>query len=411
MVKEEKVGLGPYTWVEGGVTAPAGFLAGAVACGLKKSGRLDLAVLFSRVPAAAAGVLTRNRVQAAPILVSRRHLAGGRAQAVVVNAGCANACTGEEGVRDAEEMAALAASHLGLRAEEVLVASTGVIGVRLPMEKIRAGIAQASQRLSPEGGEEAALAIMTTDTRPKVCAVRVELGGVPVTIGGMAKGSGMIHPQMATMLAFLTTDAAVALPALDQALRRAVNRTFNRLTVDGDTSTNDAAFLLANGLAGNRPLVEGDAELDRFTAALEAVAGFLARAIARDGEGATCLIEVRVEGAPDEEAAVAVARAVANSNLVKTAVFGRDPNWGRILCAVGYALAEVDPARADIYLGPVLVAQAGSAHPFNEEEARAALSQEEVLIRIALHQGEASASVWTCDLSYDYVRINASYRS
>ncbi|MDI3281564.1 MAG: bifunctional glutamate N-acetyltransferase/amino-acid acetyltransferase ArgJ, partial [Bacillota bacterium] len=374
-------------------------------------GRLDLAVLFSRAPAAAAGVFTRNRVQAAPILVSRRHLAGGRARAVVVNAGCANACTGEEGVRDAEEMAALTASHLGLRAEEVLVASTGVIGVRLPMEKIRVGIAQVSRRLSPEGGQEAALAIMTTDTRPKACAVRVELGGVPVTIGGMAKGSGMIHPQMATMLAFLTTDAAVTQPALDRALRRAVNRTFNRLTVDGDTSTNDAVFLLANGLAGNRPLAEEEPELDRFTAALEAVAGFLARAIARDGEGATCLIEVRVEGAPDEEAAEAVARAVANSNLVKTAVFGRDPNWGRILCAVGYAPAEVDPGRADIYLGPVLVARAGSAHPFNEEEARAALSQEEVLIRIALHQGEASASVWTCDLSYDYVRINASYRS
>lgn len=399
-----------FTSIEGGVTAPKGFVAAGVHCGIKRK-RPDLALIVSDVPAAAAAVYTTNLVQAAPIHVTREHVAAGALRAVVANSGNANACTGEEGIADARRMAARAARAVGAAPEEVAVASTGVIGVRLPMDKVEAGIAAAAAELGAENGEAAARAIMTTDTFPKEAAVRFALQGRTVTIGAAAKGSGMIHPNMATMLAFVTTDAAVEPEALRHVLARSAERTYNRVTVDGDTSTNDMLLMMANGVAGNEPLRLGDPDLDTFARALDRVNEELAKAIARDGEGATKLVEVRVRGAASEEDAARVAKSVAGSSLVKTAVYGNDANWGRILAAVGYAGVALDPNRVDISIGPVPVAKDGAGVPFDEAAAKEHLQSSEVLLTVDLKAGDGSAVAWTCDMTEQYIHINASYRS
>ena len=393
-----------------GVTAPRGFRAGAVASGIKPD-RLDLALLAADAPCTAAAVFTTNRAQAAPVTVSREHLASGRARAVVVNAGCANAATGDAGLADARETAALVARALGCAPGEVVVASTGVIGVPLPMEKLRAGVPAAAAALSREGGPDAARAIMTTDTREKRTLVEIELDGVPVRIGGMAKGAGMIAPRMATMLAFFTTDATIDAPLLQDALRHAVGASLNRITVDGDTSTNDMAVVLASGAAGATPITGPGAAFDAFRDALTQAARALAEMIVRDGEGATRFAEVRVEGARSEEDADLVARAIAESPLVKTALHGGDPNWGRILAAAGRSGVGLDASRVDIHLGDVWVCAGGAARAYDEAVAHAAVTADPVLIRVDLNAGEAVGWMWTCDISRAYVDINAHYRS
>lgn len=399
--------------VQGGVTAPTGFLAAGVHADVKGKGgsKKDVAVLFSRVPCTAAGVYTLNKVKAAPVVLSDLRLKAGRLQAVVANSGNANACTGEQGMKDAVFMAELTARKLGLEPDAVAVASTGVIGVPLPMDRVARGITQAAAALSPEGGHDAALAIMTTDTFDKQFAVQVELSGTPVTIGAMAKGSGMIHPNMATMLGFVTTDAAVDAGALHVALKAATDKSFNMITVDGDTSTNDMVVALANGLAKNPRIMVGSAEYGIFAAALEEVLIHLAREIARDGEGATKLLEVRVKGAPTVADARKAARAVCQSPLVKTAVFGEDANWGRVLAALGYSGAEFNPAGVDLWLGDLPMMKAGAPLPLDEEAAAKILKEKTVVFTADLHSGDAEATAWGCDLSYDYVKINGSYRT
>ncbi|MGI9861108.1 bifunctional ornithine acetyltransferase/N-acetylglutamate synthase [Moorella naiadis] len=398
--------------VAGGITAPRGFVAAGVHAGLKKD-KLDLALIVSEVPATAAAVYTRNRVKAAPLLVTAEHLKSGGARAIVANSGNANACTGERGYRDAREMAAVTAAAVGCEPWQVVVASTGVIGVPLPMDKITAGIEAAAAGLAVEGGGDAAAAILTTDTRIKEIAVQLPLGGATVTIAGIAKGSGMIHPNMGTMLCFLTTDVAIEPEDLKQALRTVVDRTFNMVTIDGDTSTNDMAVILANGCADNAPLTIEEHAV--FRNGLEYVCRYLARLIARDGEGASKLITVEVHGAATEMAARQVARAVAGSNLVKSAIFGADANWGRIICAAGYSGAEIDPEKIDIYLasraGREAMTAGGEPLPFSEEKAAAILKEDEITIILDLNQGAAAATAWGCDLTYDYVKINASYRT
>jgi len=397
-------------WFAGGVTLPKGFLASGVAAGIKKVKR-DLALIYSEVPAAAAGVFTTNRVKAAPLLVTAARLARGVAQAVVVNSGNANACTGEEGYADALAMARLAATVMKLPEELVLVSSTGVIGQRLPLEKIAAALPAAVAALDVTGHAAAAEAILTTDTVTKEAAVRFSVGGCTCAVGGMAKGSGMIHPNMATMLAFITTDVAIEAALLRRALKEAVDASFNMITVDGDTSTNDMVVVLANGMAGNPKLTAAGPAYADFVAALTAVCTELAKKIARDGEGATRLIEVRVTGAKTLADARLAARAIAGSNLVKTAVFGRDANWGRILCAAGYSGAAFDPAKVAIFIGAEQVAAGGAGLPFSEARASRELAQDPVVITVDFNEGAAAAVAWGCDLTYDYVRINASYRT
>jgi len=392
------------------ITAPSGFRAAAVACGIKPEGP-DLALLVADWGCAAAAVFTTNRAQAAPVLVSREHLTTGQARAVVINAGCANAGTGEQGIADARETAALAAKELGCRPWEVVVASTGVIGVPLPMDKLRAGLAQAVPRLSREEGAAAARAILTTDTRPKEVVLEFALGGSTVRIGAMAKGSGMIAPNMATMLAFFTTDIAVEPRLLHRALREAVGESLNRITVDGDTSTNDMAIVLASGALPVRAILEEGREYDAFRRALTEAARRIAALIIRDGEGATRVAEVRVEGAQLESEADRIARTVAESPLVKTALYGGDPNWGRVLAAVGRSGVDVDMGKVDLYLGDVWVAEGGRARPYDEAAAREALHQDPIRIGIRIRGGRAVGWIWTCDLSHGYVDINAHYRS
>jgi glutamate N-acetyltransferase/amino-acid N-acetyltransferase len=394
--------------VEGNVTSPRGFVAGAVACGLKASGNLDLTLVASDRPATAAGTFTRNLVKAAPVLLCQEYLAGGRAQAVVTNSGQANACTGEEGLASARRMSAAAARRLGLQPSDVLVLSTGVIGVLPALEKILPAIEQLE--LSPGGGEVASRAIMTTDTQPKTAAATLDLpGGITATLGGMAKGSGMIRPNMATMLGVLTTDVALTPDHAAAALRSVVDRTFNMVSVDGDTSTNDTVLLLANGACGAPPLQPGTPQAAAFEAALEGVCRDLARQIARDGEGATKLIECRVTGARDEEEARLVAHAVIGSSLTKSAMFGNDPNWGRIVCAAGYSGAAIEPQRTRLTLQGIVLFQDGRPLPFDRAAASAALRSPDVLIELDLGHGEASATGWGCDLTYKYVEINAEY--
>jgi glutamate N-acetyltransferase/amino-acid N-acetyltransferase len=396
-------------FVKGGVTAPRGFRAAGVHAGIKAD-KLDMALLVSDVPAVSAGVFTTNRVQAAPVKVCREVLGKGVARAVVVNSGSANACTGPQGMKDSRRMGALAAKALGVPASQVFMCSTGTIGKPLPMDKIERGVEMASSALSVDGGQLAAKAIMTTDTVDKQAAVEVVIDGVPVRIGGMAKGSGMIAPNMATMLCFMTTDAKVARPALQACLREAVAVSFNRMTVDGDRSTNDTVLFLANGTAGNRLLKPGHKQWPRFAETVRAVALDLARQIVRDGEGATKFVTVTVKGAASEADADRAARAVANSLLVKTSWFGMDPNWGRVIAAVGYSGAKVNADLVDISFDGVAAVRRGCRAPgFALEQLEEVLKRPAFEIVAHLHLGRGEATVYTCDCSYDYVKINASY--
>ncbi len=400
-----------FTEIPGGVTAPQGFLAAGAAAEVRKKGRRDLAILYSEKPAAAAALFTQSQVKAAPVLVTQEHLATGSAQVVVVNSGIANACTGEQGLADAKMMAKVAGEVLKVSPEQVVVASTGVIGEYLPMDKIESGIKKAAVSLSQEGGVFAAEAILTTDTTTKECAVKFTLGGKEVMIGGMAKGSGMIHPNMATMLGFITTDAHVQPQTLDHALRWAADRSFNAITVDGDTSTNDMVVALANAQAGNHLLTDEDPEYSLFRDALLLVCTELAKMIARDGEGATKFLEVRVNGAVSDRDALTIARAVAGSSLVKSALFGEDANWGRVLAAAGACGVTFDPNLVDVYLDDLLVAAQGKGLAFDEEQASTILAGHDLTITVDLKQGDAGGKAWGCDLSIDYVRINANYRT
>lgn len=404
-----------FTVVEGGsITTPKGFISGGLHCGLKKTDRNDLAAILCEVPATAAAVYTTNVFQAAPLKVTRESLANGTLQAVIVNSGNANACTGVQGEADAYEMRAAAARYLGVNEQDVAVASTGVIGELLKMDCVRSGIAGLPEKLDggASGAEEFCQAILTTDLVKKECCVKVTVGGVEVTIAGAAKGSGMIHPNMATMLGFMTTDAAIDGEDLQSLLRTATNTTFNMITVDGDTSTNDMLVTMASGLAGNEKLSRLHGDWDAFAAAFTYVCRHLAKAIARDGEGATKLIEVQITGAVHDEAAGAIAKTVVGSSLVKSAIFGADANWGRVIAAVGRAGVPVSPDSVDISLGDIEVLRQSRPVAFDEEKALRYLQKSDtVLISVVLTDGDGTATAWGCDLTYDYVRINAAYRT
>ncbi len=399
------------SYAEGGIVAPRGFLAAGVCAGIKKSGKRDLCLLVSESRAACAAVYTVNQMAAPPISVCRENLADGVARAVVINSGNANACTGAPGMAAARAMAEETARLLEVDAADVAVASTGVIGVQLPLSETIAGIAEAVEALDNATGDAAAEAIMTTDTFPKQTAVLVECEDRAYTVGGMAKGSGMIRPDMATMLAFLTTDAPLTSEACDAALSGAVGLSFNRITVDGETSTNDMCLLLANGAAGGAPISPDDPRFPPIAEAVRVVCAELARMIVRDGEGATKFIEITVNGATSDSDAELAAMAVADSLLFKCAVFGGDANWGRVVSAVGASRAKIDPDAIEVEFAGVLTCRNGTAVSFDEDEASAALSADEIEVVIDLHVGDGTATVWTCDMSYDYVRINADYRT
>ena len=395
-----------------GITGPKGFLATGVHCGVKKA-KKDLALVFSTVPAIGAAVFTQNKVPAAPIIVDKLQLKKSfRTRAIVINSGNANACTGERGLNDAWSMAKTTARSLGISDSEVLVSSTGVIGQYLPIEKIKSGIAEAAPTLSVEGHTDAAEAILTTDTFTKELSVQVALDGAVVTIGGMAKGSGMIAPNMATLLAFVTTDVCITPELLSYSLRQGVDRSFNRISVDGDMSTNDMVAIMANGLACNKELSGiDDPSYKMFYDALVYLLVRLCKMVVVDGEGATKFVEIQVTGAASEGDAVRAARAIANSSLVKTAIHGEDANWGRILAAVGYSGIEVNPENVEIFFGNVPILRQNYRIDFSEDDAKRVLSQKEITITVDLHEGPGSASFWTCDLSKEYVAINANYRS
>lgn len=396
--------------VTGGVTFPRGFKASGVKGGIKKNGKEDIALVLSTVEAIWAGRFTTNKFPAAPVIVSREALTKISGRAVVLNAGCANACTGERGLSDARNTAEQVASLLDIAPEAVIVASTGVIGVPLPMEKLSAGIRQAVAELSEFGGEKASQAIMTTDTFAKTCGFVTEIGGVAVRFGGMAKGAGMICPNMATCLSVVTTDAAVSPDVLQKALTDAVEVSFNRITVDGDMSTNDMLVVLANGMSGNSQITSAEGpEYEAFADALRAASLNLAKKIARDGEGATKFIEIEVRGAMDIADAKKAGMAIANSPLVKTAFFGQDPNWGRILCAAGYSGAKLSPEKTTLSIGGVQIVEAGLGANFDEKALRAAMAEREIKVVIDLGVGVATTTVYTCDMSYEYVKINGEY--
>lgn len=397
--------------IKTGVTAPMGFLAAGAACGLKKNGNSDLAMVISTQTAHAAGIFTTNIVKGHSLQWSRDKIQSGRARAVVINSGCANACVGPQGDRDAADMASHAARLIGCKPEEVMLGSTGVIGFPLDMEKIKNGINEAFSNLSDHGGSAASNAIMTTDTFPKEASKAFDLNGKTITIGGMAKGSGMIHPNMATMISVLTTDMAISQKLLDKALRTVADRSFNRISIDGDTSVCDKVLILANGKAGNTPVTEEDQAYNTFLEALLEVSVTLSKMLASDGEGATKLVEIRAEHCSDKGSAHLILNAVAKSPLVKTALFGQDANWGRIFTAAGYSGAIFDPEKVDIYLGDLLVCKNGIALKFDESRASEILKEKEILITLDFKAGEINDKIWTCDLSLDYVRINGSYRS
>lgn len=405
-----------YQFVPGGVTAAKGFTAAGIHCGIRKNvEKPDLAMIFSSVPCAAAAVYTQNLVKGAPILVTKEHLKNGVARAVICNSGNANTCNAD-GVEIAQKMCGFAASALHIAPEDVIVASTGVIGQPLPMEPIEAAVPKLAEMLSPDGSESAARAIMTTDTVVKNLSVSCEIGGKIVKIGGIAKGSGMIHPNMCTMLCFLTTDAAISAPALDAALREAVGVSFNMVSVDGDTSTNDTCAVMASCLAGN-PKIEtaSDPDFKIFTEAFTALCVQLARMLAKDGEGASRLLVCKVTGAKDAENAKKVSKSVVCSSLLKAAMFGSDANWGRVLCAIGYSGAETDVEKIDVAFqssaGKITVCENGAGIPFSEDLAKKILSEDEIDILVTLRDGDASATAFGCDLTYDYVKINGDYRS
>lgn len=394
----------------GVITKPKGFVASGVRAGIKERG-LDLALIVSEHPASAAGTFTKNNVKAAPVVVTLERVPRPTARAIIVNSGNANAVTGERGLRDARRMAQEVALHLGVDERDVLVASTGVIGRPLPMDVVSAGITKAVAGLSKTAGTAVAEAIMTTDTRPKEATVDFEIDGVRASVAGVAKGAGMICPNMATMLAFITTDVAISPEMLSVSLKRSVERSFNCLTVDGDTSTNDTVLALANGTAGNKPITVDSAELRAFQNALDSVTISLAKQIAADGEGATKLVEITVSGAGSFQEARQVAKTIANSPLVKTALFGADPNWGRIMAAAGRSGVEFDPSSVKLLLGDIVVMTDGSPTDFSEDAARRYLGGSEIQIHMAIGRGDGIATVWTCDLSYEYIRINAEYHT
>ncbi|MDR0268696.1 bifunctional glutamate N-acetyltransferase/amino-acid acetyltransferase ArgJ [Paenibacillus sp.] len=408
------MGQGKYTVVQGGsIITPKGFSAGGLHCGLKKTERHDLGAILCEVPAVAAAVYTTNVFQAAPLKVTRESLQDGRLQAVIVNSGNANACTGKQGEDDAYTMRAEAARHLGVAELNVAVASTGVIGELLKMDRVTSGIAGLPQRLKREtsGAGDFSQAILTTDLVKKEACVSVVVNGQEVTIAGAAKGSGMIHPNMATMLAFMTTDAVIETDVLQRLLRQATDLTFNMITVDGDTSTNDMLLSMASGLAGNEALSPSHPDWQAFASGFTYVCQVLAQAIARDGEGATKLVEVNVNGAVNDLSARAIAKTVVGSSLVKSAVFGADANWGRIIAAVGRAGEPVNPETVDIHIGDILVLEGSRPVAFDEDKALEYLKGDTVRIVVDLHHGEGRATAWGCDLTYDYVRINAAYRT
>lgn len=398
--------------ITGGVTAPKGFLAAGVKAGIKKSGKQDVAIIYSEVPAAAAGVFTTNTMAAAPVVISRKVAASGVASAVAVNAGCANACTGEQGTLDAQQMAKEAAAALSVPTEQVFVASTGIIGQTLPMDKLTAGIKDAASKLTKEGEADACMAILTTDTTEKKTAYTFPVAGQTVTIAGMAKGSGMIHPNMATMLGFITTDAAIDSALLQQALKTATEVSFNMVSVDGDTSTNDSVFVMANGMAGNAKITDAaSADFAVFQEALTTVCTDLAKKIAKDGEGASKFLEVNVEGAASFASAKKIAMAIAKSPLVKTAFFGEDPNWGRIICAIGYSGENIQPADTNIWIGDVQVVADGMGADFKEAALKTIMAKDDIVITAKVGNGTEKATVWTCDFSYEYVKINGEYHT
>lgn len=393
------------------ITSPKGFTASGIHCGIKRK-RLDLGLLVCEVPAATAGVYTLNRLQAAPLQVTRQALGvDSHMEALICNSGIANACTGKRGLEDARMMQTETAQGLGIPAHRVGVASTGLIGDFLPMNRIRMALPSLIKGQSREGHVPFSQSILTTDTRTKEAEVRLQVEGKEVRIAGVAKGSGMINPHMATMLAFMTTDAVISPEVLQGLLGEVTDKTFNRITVDGDTSTNDMVTVMASGLAGHSPLSPGHPDWKIFREGFAFVAQELAKKIARDGEGATRLVEVQVIGAGSEEKAVQAAKSVVGSSLVKTAVYGADPNWGRILCALGYSGSDMDPEKVDVSIGSVPIIIQGQPVNFDEEAARACLKEETVILQVNLHQGVYQAKAWGCDLTYDYVRINANYSS
>lgn len=404
--------------IEGGITAALGFEAAGVEAGVKYKNRKDMAMVYSTVPCKVAGTFTTNVVKAAPVIWDMKVVKESPfAQAVVVNSGIANACTGEQGVNCCKAEAEVTGKLLGIPAESVLVASTGVIGMQLPLDRLSAGIEQlvAKKTTGLAAGLEAAQAIMTTDTVHKEIAVTFEVGGKTATIGGMCKGSGMIHPNMCTMLGFLSTDVNISKAMLQKALSADVIDTFNMISVDGDTSTNDTLLLMANGLAGNEEITSEGPDFDAFCEALNYVNTFLARKMAGDGEGATALFETKVVNAKDKEEARILAKAVICSSLTKAAIFGHDANWGRIFCAMGYSGAQFDYEKVDLYFesaaGKMQIVHNGVACDYSEEEATKLLSEPEVTVIADMHRGDACASAWGCDLSYEYVKINGDYRS
>ena len=403
--------------IEGGVTAPKGFSAMGIAAGIKKD-RKDMAMIYSEAKCHAAGTFTTNIVKAAPVKWDQAIVYGNKAaHAVVVNSGVANACTGEEGLGYCKRTAQKAAALFGISENEVLVASTGVIGKQIPIEKIEAGIETMKPMLADTdvAGTLAAEAIMTTDTVKKEVAVTFEAGGKTVTLGGMCKGSGMIHPNMCTMLSFVMTDANISQELLQKALSASVTDTYNMVSVDGDTSTNDTCLLLANGLAGNPEITQEDEDYKNFCEALDYINTCLAKKMAADGEGATALFEVKVIGAESKEQAVTLSKSIVTSNLTKAAIYGHDANWGRILCAMGYSGAQFDPEKVDLYFesaaGKIKIIENGVATDYSEEEATKILSEKEVTAIADVKMGTFSATAWGCDLTYDYVKINADYRS
>lgn len=404
--------------IKGGVTAAKGYEAASTAAGIKYQGRTDMALIYSQVPCVSAGTFTTNVVKAAPVKWDRQVVdSGAGVQAVVVNSGIANACTGEEGMRYCKETAKAAAEALNIDAAGVLVGSTGVIGMQLPMQKLVDGIQVLAGKKAEglQSGHDAALAIMTTDTVEKEMAVEIEIGGKTVTIGGMSKGSGMIHPNMCTMLAFITTDAAITKEALQKALSEDVEDTYNMISVDGDTSTNDTAILLANGLAGNQEITYASPEYETFKEALHMVNETLAKKMAGDGEGATALFEVKVVGAESIKQAKTLAKSVVCSNLTKAAIAGHDANWGRILCAMGYSGVQFDPEKVDLFFeskaGKLQIIENGVATDYSEEVATKILSEPEITATADIKMGDYSATAWGCDLTHEYININADYRS
>ena len=403
-------------YIDGGVTAPNGFLASGIYCGLKKSNlQKDLALIYSEVPAVAAGMYTKNKVKGAPIYITKEHLTNKKAQAIIINSGNANTCNGDDGLNKAKKMTSLQAKELKLKAGDILVASTGVIGVPLNIDAIKNGIPLLTEKLSKDGFDDASSAIMTTDTFKKQLALEFYIGDKKITIGSMAKGSGMIEPNMGTMLSFITTDLSISPELLDEALKSSVTVTYNRVSVDGDTSTNDMILILANGLAENVTITEKDENYDAFLEALTTLNTIMAKNIAKDGEGATKLLECQIIGANTEDDAVVLGKSVINSSLVKTAMFGSDANWGRILCALGYTKINFDPEKVDVSFespaGSIKVCEAGSSLPFDEDKAKEILNENEIIIKVNLFLVDYCAYVWGCDLSYEYVKINGDYRS